>query len=300
MAKKPATCEDCHGAHEVRSPKDPDSSVYRLNQAATCAHCHADTEDTDFTPAQVQTVKNYFATVHGLAISKGGMIVAATCADCHGSHKVGEVSRPDGPVARAKVPETCGKCHPGVLKTFLESVHGKPLLEGNTDVPVCTDCHSSHGIQSHLAPGSTVYATNIAQTCLKCHADANFLNKYSIPGQRVETYLESYHGAAAKLGDARVANCASCHNSHDIRASKDPKSSTYPENMTKTCGQCHTMDDPSRPLIRGKIHQSLAEENHWITGIVRIAYVFLVVGTIGFFCLYILFDLIRILRTRKT
>lgn len=35
-----AVCTDCHGVHDIRSAKDPSSSVMRANLAATCRRCH--------------------------------------------------------------------------------------------------------------------------------------------------------------------------------------------------------------------------------------------------------------------
>jgi hypothetical protein len=40
-----ATCYDCHGIHNVRSPKDQSSMVYPANLQKTCQKCHADATD---------------------------------------------------------------------------------------------------------------------------------------------------------------------------------------------------------------------------------------------------------------
>ena len=292
-----ATCIACHGGHDVRKTSDPESPLNRLHVAEVCARCHANPAAAEFSAQQVQTVKDYFGSVHGLAISKAGLEVSATCTDCHGSHSVRAAK--DGKTTRAAIPGTCGKCHKGVLAVYLDSVHGEPFQKGNVDVPVCTDCHQTHKIQSHYEAQSSTYATNIAKTCLRCHADAKYVSQYSFPGLRVETYLESYHGAASRLGDTRVAHCASCHGSHDIRASTDPKSSTNPANMNQTCGSCHSVEDPSRPLTLGKIHVSLAEDRHWTSRIVERIYIVLIACTLGFFGFYIVLDLARNVRMRR-
>jgi hypothetical protein len=286
-----ASCQDCHGSHGVLSRSDPNSSTYRLNVSATCAACHTNPDVPGFRADEIDKVKEYFNSSHGIAVERGGLLVAATCRDCHGSHRIELPGDAKSPVARARIPDTCGKCHVGVLKQYVEGVHGAPFREGNVDVPVCTDCHRSHRIRSHLEPTSSVYATNVSPTCLKCHADTQYVSRYTFPGLRGETYTESYHGAASRLGDPKVANCSSCHGFHDIRKSSDPKSSTYPSNMAATCGRCHTVEDPSRPMAYGKIHLTLAEENHWITGVVRTAYLALIAGSMGVFLLYIALDL---------
>src|SRR5215813_5512514 len=43
----------------------------------------------------------------------------------------------------------------------------------------------------------------------------------------------------AKLGAQTVANCASCHDVHNILPSSDPRSTINRANLIKTCGQCH-------------------------------------------------------------
>jgi len=287
-----ATCADCHGSHDIRSASEPSARTYRLRQAETCAACHAD-PGAGFTSAQIERVRQYFQSAHGLAIEKSGLVVSATCVDCHGAHHVEHASGEGSPTYRSRIPDTCGRCHRKAREQYLSSVHGRPLQQGNADVPVCIDCHTSHEIQSPLVPGSTVYPTHVSDTCLKCHQNARFIARYNFPPLRKETYLSSYHGAASKLGDTRVANCGSCHGSHDIRRSDDPLSTTHPAAMKKTCGQCHKTGDPSRPMAIGKIHLAVAQESHWVTSLVRNVYLGVITAALVFFAFYIPVDLRR-------
>ncbi len=293
-----ATCADCHGSHDIRSAREPSARTYRLRQAEMCASGHAD-PDVGCTRVQIDKVRHYFQSAHGLAVEKSGLVVSATCVDCHGAHHVEHVTAAGSPVYRARTPETCGRCHLKAREQYLQSVHGRHLLEGNTDVPVCNDCHTSHEIQSPLVQGSTVYPTHVSDTCLKCHENARFIDRYGFPPLRKETYLSSYHGAASKLGDTQVANCGSCHGSHDIRRSDDPLSMTHPSNMKKTCGQCHKTGDPSRPMVVGKIHITVAKESHWVTSLVRNIYLGIIFVALGFFAFYIPTDLRRRLRDAR-
>ncbi len=41
-----ATCFDCHGVHNIRSPEDPASTVYPSNLQSTCQRCHANASIT--------------------------------------------------------------------------------------------------------------------------------------------------------------------------------------------------------------------------------------------------------------
>ncbi|MBI4333443.1 MAG: cytochrome c3 family protein [Chloroflexi bacterium] len=38
-------CTDCHGVHDIRSIKDPESSVFKTNLIKTCRRCHPDASD---------------------------------------------------------------------------------------------------------------------------------------------------------------------------------------------------------------------------------------------------------------
>jgi cytochrome b subunit of formate dehydrogenase len=51
--------------------------------------------------------------------------------------------------------------------------------------------------------------------------------------------LASYHGLASRGGSQVVANCASCHGTHSIFPSSDPRSTINHANLARTCGQCH-------------------------------------------------------------
>ena len=298
QSTKVATCVDCHGGHTILPHKDPASATFRLNQSGMCAACHTNAE-RGFSQAQIKKVKEYLSSSHGLAITKSGLLLAATCVDCHGAHAIKQAASSAAGVARSHIPQTCGTCHAGVTKLYLESVHGQPFQKGNTDVPVCIDCHRSHQIRSHFDPISSVYATNVSTTCLKCHSNAQFINRYNFPGLREKTYLESYHGAASKLGDTKTANCGSCHGYHDIYRSNDPRSAVNPANMAKTCGKCHHAKDPSKPMAVGKIHLTTAKESHWIVDMVRKTYIGLISGTMGFFLFFIAIDLRRHRRHHK-
>lgn len=294
-----ASCVDCHGSHGILGHLDPGSRTYRLNQAEMCAGCHSD-PDAGFNPQGIAKVKEYFRSIHGLAISKSGLLVSATCVDCHGSHSISEICLACRSELRSAIPDICGKCHVKAAKEYRESVHGESLAEGNLDVPVCVDCHTSHEIHSHFEPESTIYPTHVSETCLRCHEDARYLDQYGFPPLRKQTWLKSYHGAASELGDTTVANCGSCHGSHSIHPSDDPRSPTHRDNMAATCGKCHEMSGSEKPFDAGKVHVARSMESHWIAGLVENVYIVLITATMLFFGFMIVTDLFRRLRDRKS
>ena len=117
---------------------------------------------------------------------------------------------------------------------------GRPVLRGNWLAPVCTDCHGIHTIMATSNPNSSVSGQNLSSAaCTRCHQGVRLTQEFDVPGNRVSTYLDSYHGLASQGGSLVVANCASCHGVHNILPSSDPRSTINPANLDATCGQCH-------------------------------------------------------------
>jgi nitrate/TMAO reductase-like tetraheme cytochrome c subunit len=229
------TCTTCHGTHHILGTDDPRSPIYPLNVASLCGSCHANPKiiGTYFgaaNQAQARTaVANYYKTVHGTAMTKDGLIVSATCSDCHSAHLILPPDSAASTVNRANIATTCGKCHAGVLATFDSSSHGQALLSGaktptGHSAPVCIDCHPAHHI---VAASDPVWFRGVVQECGSCHE------------QQYKTYFETYHGQVTELGFGLTAKCSDCHTAHDMRPAIDPRSSVNPANLVRTCGQCH-------------------------------------------------------------
>ena len=237
---KAATCVDCHGSpHELLAASDPKSRVHHTNIPATCGACHSQKFVMQDSGQSAQMVASYEQSVHGHAVSAGSE-KAAVCTDCHGSHEILDAKDAKAPIFKFNVPFTCGKCHDSISKEFQQSIHGQAIAKGNWQAPVCTDCHGIHSIKSHLDPNSPVSAQNVAQaTCARCHEGMRLSQEFGVEGRRATTYLASYHGLASRGGSQVVANCASCHGTHSIFPSSDPRSTINRANLVRTCGQCH-------------------------------------------------------------
>ncbi|MBA4369252.1 MAG: hypothetical protein C0403_16620 [Desulfobacterium sp.] len=83
------------------------------------------------------------------------------------------------------------------------------------------------------------------QLCAKCHQDTALLKKLNVSDKAlaaVESYNRSIHGKLVRLGSKKAADCISCHSSnalHDIYGKDDPRATIHPDNLAKTCNQCH-------------------------------------------------------------
>jgi formate dehydrogenase gamma subunit len=260
---KTNTCISCHA--DVTA-KHPDDNI--TLKPVNCARCHAQQSET------------YNTSVHGLAL-KAGNSGAANCQDCHDSHEIISDNSPTSPIYFSRQAETCGACHEKEVEDWRRSVHGQAVAAGNRDAPTCTDCHSEHKIQSL----KNVSAITISeQVCSRCHASERLNTKYNLPGDRVTTFFQSYHGLAAQYGSTVAANCASCHGYHKILPSSDPDSTISQQHLVETCGKCHP--GANEKFALGKIHVDVgatgsSELSQRINGWVRQIYLALIFATVG-------------------
>src|SRR3974390_394236 len=163
----------------------------------SCLECHS------VLPEPFGVTEEKFS--HDIHSQKG-----LTCVSCHG----GDASSDDptqamskkagwkGAIDRKQIPQLCGSCHsdpaymrqynPSLrtdqLAQYHASIHGKRLPAGDDKVAVCTDCHSVHNLRAPNDPQSTVYPANVAKTCSRCHADANYMKEYKIPTDQFAKY----------------------------------------------------------------------------------------------------------------
>jgi formate dehydrogenase gamma subunit len=262
------------------------ASIHKTN---TCASCHADLKKThpdDNLAAQPvkcsicheRQSESFGASVHGIALAAHDM-AAPNCKDCHGTHEVVAPSSPTSPLHFSRLATTCGECHTEAANDVKQSVHGMATAKGSREAATCTDCHSEHKIQALKASSPLKISEEV---CGKCHASERINTKYRLPADRVKTFFESYHGLAAQYGSTRAANCASCHGVHKILPSTDSRSTIHPSHLVETCGKCHP--GATQKFAEGKIHingkgAAIGDViNHWV----RLIYIVLIVGTIGF------------------
>lgn len=178
-----------------------------------------------------------------------------SCSDCHGGDPSkddpgGAMNPQKGFVAKPKpkdVPQFCGKCHSNIefMKKFnpaervdqereyATSVHGKLLATGDQNVATCASCHGYHGVRAVKDPQSSVFAMNVAETCSKCHANAEYMKSYKIPTNQFEKYKISVHAKALyEKQDVSAPTCNDCHGNH---GAAPPGIAS----VANVCGQCH-------------------------------------------------------------
>ncbi|HEX8926070.1 MAG TPA: cytochrome b/b6 domain-containing protein [Terriglobales bacterium] len=286
--KNAPTCLSCHGnIHEVLPASDPNSKVAHNNIPKTCGTCHS--QNMTNVGIWSKPAVSYQESVHG-KLTASGNEKAAVCSDCHTAHDVRAAGDPQSSTFKANVPQTCAKCHADEQKKFAVSVHGKAIAAGNIHAPNCTDCHGVHLIKRPSDPSSTVAAQSQAEkTCAQCHESVRMSAEFGVPGGRTSTYLASYHGLASEGGSKSAASCSSCHTAHNILPSSDPASSVNAKNLPTTCGQCHPGANAN--FAKGTMHLDptqvkAADMGTKINAWVRVTYLGLIFGTIGFMALH--------------
>ena len=287
-------CADCHGKHDIYNSADNKSRVNPMHLPRTCGTCH---EDLDIIKKHdilvARPIQVYGSSVHGRA-AWGGLTMAATCNDCHSSdntaHKILAPNRSESAINHFNIPNTCGKCHTNIANDYWAGIHGKLVARGETDSPVCTDCHGEHGILSPEDPRSPVSPARVAEaTCSPCHESARLNEKYDIPTGRLKSWVDSYHGLKSRAGDITVANCASCHGAHKILPQSDKASSINPANLQETCGHCHP--GISATIANTPIHGAPGISSTPLANIIAQIYIIAIVLIIGTMVVHWLIDL---------
>jgi len=276
---KAPTCSTCHGSHEILPKKDRNSTIFPLNIVKICGDCHQQHVSADGRDGP-EHIQHYLDSVHGKALTKGGLNVAATCADCHSNHKILPAKNPKATVNRDNIALTCGRCHTGVSEIYLTSVHGQQLAKGDTKAPVCNDCHTAHSISRTDTPA---FMLDIVNECGQCHDKP-------IPGSPgnitlYESYRESYHGQVTRLGFARAARCSSCHGAHDIRRIDDPQCRLNGESRIDACRQCHKGADAKFAAYQAHADPTNSQRSPVLFG-VRWYFIIMMSAAFGFFGLH--------------
>lgn len=216
-------CLTCHSAPGFRKTTegkhlslyvDPDEISDSIHAKKDCLDCHEDFRGQPFPHKQKAD--------------------PVQCSRCH--HKGNGVGAPDS----------------SHIDSYVESVHGTAIKRGDPDAPRCSDCHGTHGIRSPKDPKSSVYQTNIPQTCGKCHFDPTMAKRHNIAD--ITRYQKSIHAKIVRKDRlVTAAVCTDCHGVHNIQPPVKPSSSANRLHISATCGKCHaTIHKDYENSIHGK------------------------------------------------
>jgi hypothetical protein len=217
----------------------------------SCVDCHSQQGGQS-----AQMVKDWTSSIHA---ERG-----VSCADCHGGDptapkKEGAMSAKAGYIGKPKtvdVPALCASCHANVetmrqydLPTdqwakYQQSVHGKKLAQGDTNVATCFVCHDGHATKAVTDPAAKVYALNVPALCANCHSNAELMKPYNLP-------TNQYVWDTTTIGDGAydlrllVADASGQYVTTQVSVKVDNATAAKLAAMPRRgCGACHVQIAP--------------------------------------------------------
>jgi hypothetical protein len=221
------SCSDCHT--QIKDDAHAEGGKKTVGQRVDCGVCHREAE------------KEYLQGLHSKMIMKGTER-AAYCSDCHGKHNIFKSKNSKSMTNVANIEKTCNHCHSDLefvkqhaLGASIPSEEFERSVHGQTGEVTCTSCHGSHNLRSLIDPKSTIFRSNIPQTCGSCHPDIT------------KQFVESIHGVLAARGRTDSPTCTTCHGIHGIKTKLDPDSPVNERRIAMTtCPQCHAAERISK------------------------------------------------------
>ena len=234
-------CVACHGGDSTNpgmGAMDPAKGYIgkpsRAQIPQICVRCHSNANFMKrYNPSlRVDQLTEYYTSVHGQRLKQLGDPKVAICTSCHSAHGIQPPSDPRSKVHPLQVAKTCGSCHadkatmrPYKIPTnqvaqYEKSVHWKTLSDkGDLSAPTCNDCHGNHG----AAPPGVAWVGNV---CGQCHV------------VMAELFGQSLHAKIfTQMGSP---GCATCHQNHEIRATRDDMVGMKGKAV---CASCHSDND---------------------------------------------------------
>jgi len=300
-----AAHDDCWGCHQGGvggAPLIP--WAHTAWTSAMCRDCHQPASDALAEPIPTPIVSNPWPEnvnscreCHSTLQGKHPDVVTqwersihaerqVSCPDCHGGDPSASITMEAaksleanyiGVPARADIPALCASCHADVARMrqynlpadqwvkHKESVHGYQLSKGDANPATCFDCHGGHQILKVDDPASTVYPSNVADTCAGCHASKAWMAAYNLPTDQFDLYRRSVHGQVL-LGneDIRAPTCATCHGGHG------PTPPGF-EEVDDICASCHAtiqdyyLNSPHAKAGRGALECITCHKPHSVS-----------------------------------
>ncbi|MGB6338556.1 MAG: cytochrome c3 family protein, partial [Candidatus Aminicenantaceae bacterium] len=220
------TCAECHGEHDIRPQSDVKSRTYKMNIPVLCGKCHREGAPVArvYNISEHDILTNYSQSIHGEGLFKQGLIVTATCNDCHGNHLVLPHTNSRSTISARNVATTCTKCHARIEEVHTKIIKGELWELEPGAIPACTDCHQPH----------TIRRTNLVirtsdRECLTCHEKPDVFK--TVEGQRISLTVKK-----EDIQDSAHKNipCVKCH--ADISPQKHRPCETAGR---VDCSNCH-------------------------------------------------------------
>jgi cytochrome b subunit of formate dehydrogenase len=274
-------CTSCHERSEVSVI--PHNSVTRVD---CLRQCHLSTPSgvernfshTDVKAALEQSMHR-FESLAKTKFSGGALLEPgqSACLYCHDEPIFRDPLSvlPDFKALQGHLTDRCDTCH-------------------SRETPAPIEYYLRH-VTSRLQHARSTL--ELAQVCAVCHSDPKIKETHHLK-DAVASFVRSFHGKAAMLGDETTANCLSCHvaagkNAHSMLPHKDPASSVNYANVADSCRStlCHPGADKN--LALAAVHLDLPTANGTIEYAIAVIFIILTIFTFGPSAFLVLLDLFQ-------
>jgi cytochrome b subunit of formate dehydrogenase len=274
-------CTSCHERTEVSVI--PHSTVTRVDCLRECHLSSPSGVERKFSHKDVKVaLDNSVHRFETLAETKftGGALLEpgqSACLYCHDEPIFRDPLRvlPDFKALEGRLTDRCDTCH-------------------GTETPAPIEYYLRH-VTSRLQPARSTLEQ--AQVCAVCHSDPKIKETHQLK-DAVASFVRSFHGKAALLGEETTANCLSCHvsagkNAHSMLPHKDPNSSVNYANVADSCRStlCHPGADKNIALAA--VHLDLPTANGTIEYAIAVIFIILTIFTFCPSALLVLLDLFQ-------
>ncbi|RMG38872.1 MAG: hypothetical protein D6732_04720, partial [Methanobacteriota archaeon] len=161
------TCKECHGNHDILPHTEPASRTYKMNIPVLCGKCHREGAPVArvYNITEHNILQNYTQSIHGEGLFKKGLVVTATCNDCHGNHQILPHTNPKSSISLNRIASTCMKCHARIEDVHQKVIRGELWEKEPGAIPACTDCHPPHKVSRQ-----NIVVKISDRACFRCHA----------------------------------------------------------------------------------------------------------------------------------
>ncbi|NQU84828.1 MAG: cytochrome c3 family protein, partial [Mariniphaga sp.] len=224
--KNAPDCKECHGSHDILSAGNPDSRTYKMNIPILCGQCHREGAPVAraYNIAEHNILENYSQGIHGQGLFKSGLIVTATCNDCHGNHLILPHTSMSSSISSTNIAATCMKCHARIEDVHVKVINRELWEKKPGAIPACTDCHPPHKVEM-----KNIIENISDKTCLSCHEDENI--QMNLNGENVSLNVDISEFIGSSHNNI---TCVKCHS--DVTANINRPCETVDK---VDCSSCH-------------------------------------------------------------
>lgn len=223
------SCKECHGTHNVLKSDQPESKTYKMNIPVLCGSCHKEGAPVarTYNITEHNILENYSEGIHGQGLFKKGLIVSATCNNCHDNHLILPHTNALSSTSPNNIAKTCMKCHARIEDVHIKVINKELWEKKPGAIPACTACHPPHKVEL-----KNLISTISDNTCLKCHEKSETHKMVDNKPVSLKVNVSDLAGSIHKS-----ITCVKCHS--DVTANLTRPCTTAGK---VDCSNCHASE----------------------------------------------------------